>query len=363
LFYGKFSKRAIISLLIFILIIPIPFFFGGIPTYLTHGNQSGYSHIIQIPSEYYELGEEINDDRRQLTIISLPYSVENSINWANYPKWEFVGFDVLHLLFKNFYISANVYDHVELEQNLSFKEYNETNQVNKEEFLELIQKFSGQYILLHNDISRYWQENSVTISKTIDDLEVDKTLQKLGSNEYFTYYELNEENLVPLITSFDNGTSFQKINPTKYRISIQNIRKSTNLEFHQSYNSQWGLYLVPNPNDSWCRFLNNYKLMKVTECETANEMPELSDLAYILEKPIFDESHSIVKDYANGWIIDPGLIKDNYPSEYYYVNQNGDLEIELVLYFKPQSYFILGLIFSTIVFIGSSGYLFWIRKR
>lgn len=363
LFYGKFSKRTISILLIITLIIPIPFFIGGIPKYLAHGNQTGYKYTIQIPSEYYEIGEKINDDSRQLSIISLPYSVVNSINWANYPKWEFVGFDILHLLFKNFYISANSYDHVELEQNLSFKEYNETNEVNKDEFIKLVQKFSGQYILLHNDISKYWLDNSKTIFDTIKELESDNTIVKLDSNEYFTFYELGEANLVPLIISENNELSFQKINPTKYRVNIQNITKKTYIEFHQSFNSQWKLYLVPDPNPSWCRPSQYYEMMNVTECEITNKMLEVSDIAYLFEKPIFDEVHSIDNDYANGWIIDPGYIKANFPSEFYSENQNGGLEIEMVLYFKPQSYLILGLIFTGILFIGCTGYLLWILMR
>ena len=129
LFYSKFSKRTIQFMLIIILLIPIPFFIGGIPTYLSHADQAGYKYTVQIPSEYYGISKKINNDHRQLSIISLPYSAVNSINWSNYPKWGFVGFDILHLLFDKLYVSANVYDDVGLEQNLSFKEYNESNAV------------------------------------------------------------------------------------------------------------------------------------------------------------------------------------------------------------------------------------------
>jgi len=363
LFYGKLPRITISVLLVLILLIPIPFFIRGIPAYLAQGDQIGNKYTVQIPSDYQDMADEINEDFRQLSIVSLPYSVVNSINWSNYPKWEFSGFDVQHLLFKKLYISANVYDHVGLENNLSFKEYNETNEVNKDEFLKLLQKFSGQYILLHKDISIYWLDNSETIFNTIKELESDNTLLKLDSNEYFTLYELDEDNLVPLISSDGNGLSFQKINLTKYRINLKNITKKTHIRFHQSFNSQWKLYLVPNPNDSWCRSSHYYEIMNVTECEITNKMIEVSDLGYILDKPIFDDVHSIVNDYSNGWIIDPGFVEGNYPSDYYKENQNGDLEIEMVLYFKPQSYFILGLIVSSIVFIGCSGYLVWSSKR
>lgn len=357
LYCSKFSQRLINIALIMILIIPIPFYIGGIPAYLSHGNQAGYKYTIQIPSEYYGIKEIINDDHRQLSIISLPYSVVNSINWVNYPKWHFVGYDVLHLLFEKFYISANSYDHSALEQILSFKEYNEANEVNKDVFLELIQKFSGQYILSHKDISYYWQENSNIVYNTIEELETDNTIKKLDDNEYFELYELDEKYLVPLIFSDNNDVYFQKINPTKYRINISNITKNTNLVFHQSYNSQWKLFLISNPSDSWCKPSEYYENTKTTECEYTEKIFELSDLAYILNKPIFKDMHLVVNEYANGWTIDPEYIKVNYPQEFYNENQNGGLEIEMVLYFKPQSYFYVGLIISGLVFIGCVGYL------
>ncbi|VVB97189.1 Uncharacterised protein [uncultured archaeon] len=142
LYYSSFSKKIIITVLVISLAIPIPFYIGGVPEYLSHEDQNGYKFTVKIPSEYYTIKEIINKDDRQLSIISLPYSVVNSLNWANYPKWHFVGNDVLHLLYNKFYISANSYDHPTLETNLSYYEYNKVNVIDEDKFLKQLQKFS-----------------------------------------------------------------------------------------------------------------------------------------------------------------------------------------------------------------------------
>lgn len=364
LFYcSKIPKKIITSILIIILVIPIPFYIGGIPKYLSHEDENGYKYTIQIPSKYYKIEEIINKDDTQLSMISLPYSVVNSLNWANYPKWHFVGHDVLHLLYNKYYISANTYDHPALETNLSFKEYNEANIVDKDKFLKILQKFSGKYILLHKDINKYWLENSKVVYSTINELEASNIIKKLDENEYFTLYELDENYLIPLIFSNKNSLSFKKYSPVKYENSINNLKNKTNIEFHQSFNSQWKLYLKSNPNNSWCKPLEYYESSKTTECEHTKQLFEISDLAYIWKKSLLDDTHTMVDEYANGWTIDPEYIKANYPQEYYTRYIDGSIDIELTLYFKPQSYFYLGAIVSTLTFVGCIGYLMWDWRR
>jgi len=362
--HSKLSKKMISAILIFILIIPIPFYIGGIPAYLSHENEKGYKYTIQIPSEYYTIEKIVNKDDKQLSIISLPYSVVNSLNWANYPKWHFVGHDVLHLLYNKYYISANTYDHPALETNLSFKEYNEANRIDKYKFLKILQKFSGKYILLHNDIEKYWIDNSKITYNTIKELEANNIIKKLDENEYFALYELDENYLIPLVFSDKNKLSFKKSSPVKYEVYLYNLKNKTNIEFHQSYNSQWKLYLKSNPGNSLCKPSGYYKNSKTTECEQTTQLFEISDIAYIWQNSMSDDTHKMVNEYANGWIIDPEYIIANYPEEYYNKNPDGSIDIELTLYFKPQSYFYMGLMISGIAFILCIRYLYrdWKKK-
>ena len=73
----------------------------------------------------------------------------------------------------------------------------------------------------------------------------------------------------------------------------------------------------------------------------------------------------MVYDYANQWTIDPDYIRANYPKEYYKENPDGSIDVRMTLYFKPQSYFYLGLIISGTTLLVLIGYLGYdtIRRR
>ena len=85
------------------------------------------------------------------------------------------------------------------------------------------------------------------------------------------------------------------------------------------------------------------------------------------QEPIFDDTHKMVYEYANQWTIDPEYIRKNYGKEYYHENPDGSIDIRMTLYFRPQSYFYLGLIISGLTLSGCIGYLIvsgvWRRKR
>ncbi|VVB97187.1 Uncharacterised protein [uncultured archaeon] len=209
---------------------------------------------------------------------------------------------------------------------------------------------------MHKDINTYYLDNSKVIYTTIKELEMKNILKKLDENDYFTLYELNQNYLVPLIWSDKNYLYFQKNNPVKYNLNI-NIKEKTKIEFHQAYNSQWKLYLEPNPDNSWCKPIEYYKNTRTTECEHAQKTFDAGDLTYLLAKPVFEDTHTMVEGYANSWTIDPEYIKANYPKEFYKESRDGSIELGMVLYFKPQSYFYIGLIISGLAFIWSMIYI------
>jgi len=123
--------------------------------------------------------------------------------------------------------------------------------------------------------------------------------------------------------------------------------------------------LISNPGNSLCKPLEYYKNTRTIECEDIKQLFDISDLAYLWKRQIFDESHDMVDEYANGWTIDPEYIKANYPKEYYRIHSDGSIDIELTLYFKPQSYFYMGLMVSGIILIICARYLYgdWKKKK
>ena len=130
---------------------------------------------------------------------------------------------------------------------------------------------------------------------------------------------------------------FVQKNPTEYEISLKNIKSSTYLNFSESFHPDWKLRAG---NFSW--------------------------LGAIMSKNYFLPDVFHIKNDANlnSFKVDPRFIKENYPGSYRQ-NPDGSINVDLTLYFKPQSWFYLGLIISGTTLIGCLGYLVWdfVKRR
>ena len=137
---------------------------------------------------------------------------------------------------------------------------------------------------------------------------------------------------------------WKKINSTKYNIKIKNLKNKLNLSFLYTFDRNWKLYLTNKP-------------------DLYNKNSILTDLQYLQKKPIFDNSHKLVYDYANGWTIDPEYIKKNFDKSLFKQNPDGSIDIDLTLYFRPQSYMYLGLIISGSTLIFCLSYLVYDKVK
>lgn len=144
-------------------------------------------------------------------------------------------------------------------------------------------------------------------------------LQLEDINFFFLYAKHDPLHPSPII-------NYQRINPTKYKVRVTNATSPFVIVFSESFHPQWRAYINRNGKQvSW--FESLYK------------------------KPISEEKHLLVNGYANAWYIDP-------------IELGTGENFTVTLYFKPQSYFYIGLIISGLTFIGCVGYLVWgWRKR
>lgn len=358
------------------------FTWGIIKQYLY--NTKWYTQwLVKIPNEYYNIQNIINDDDKINSILSIPYSVVNSLNWSNYPKWWYIWHDLLHLLYNKNYISANSYDHWLLETELSLLHFSNNNE-NINSLINVIQKFWWRYILNHKDVdNRFLWLTDTNLAL----LEKYNIIKRITSNDYFDLYEVANNYIYALINW--SNLSFQKINPIKYNININISWENEKLYFLQSNNPQWEIFLNKKQNISWCNRLETYYngWKKIIECEHKQTFFEWEELSYLYKKPLFENTHHLVYDYANWWNISKDEIikyvdenyskelqKEWYPKQiangkldykYYILNSDGSIDVELTLYFKPQSYFYLGLIISGTTFIILMWYLTisYIRNR
>jgi len=145
---------------------------------------------------------------------------------------------------------------------------------------------------------------------------------------------------------------FKRINPTKYKIKIKNATEPFFLIFFESFHPQWKAYAQDNQNlPDFNDIIAEYPNVKVKEAR--HEMTFTpKDIFYLLKEPLKEDMHFTANGYANSWYIDPKEI-----------DKDGDGNFTVTLYFKPQSYFYLGLAISITTLILCIIYLIWDWRR
>ena len=179
----------------------------------------------------------------------------------------------------------------------------------------------------------------------------------VSSNNNYELYETKRMN--SLINS--KNIYFQKISPVEYKIYLKNVSKNQILDFMDSYHGGWKLYLDKSPNLNFCvnPIINSFT--NSTQCNEENTLFKISDINYFLIKPVFDSSHKMINGFYNEWTINPEYIRNNFNKNYYIENKDGSLDIEMTLYFKPQTYFYLGAVVTFFSFF--FGVIYLIKKK
>lgn len=236
------KKNKIINFLILIMILVIPFkiYSWEIDKILSTPNENNFKYKVNIPQEYYNIQSILNSGLKNSSIISLPYHVNISLNWSEYPKRNFLWHDILYLLYKKRYISANTYDHPNLETKLSRKEINDNPYSTNNDLIKNINKFGWEYIIYHKDIAPYQSFLNKKIHNLVSD---SKDLILLTWNDYFDLYKIKDKYIRSIIWLNDNfSLIYSKINPTKYYITIKWVTWSTSLSFLQSFHNERKLF-------------------------------------------------------------------------------------------------------------------------
>jgi len=113
---------------------------------------------------------------------------------------------------------------------------------------------------------------------------------------------------------------------------------------------------------------------QTTECiQSGYAFFEGEELSYLWQKPLREESHEVVNEYANGWMIN---LNDNltWSDQTTYLtkwlregritrNDDWSYQVNLVLYFRPQSWFYVGLMISGATLVSLLGRLARDRRR
>lgn len=296
--------------------------------------------IVAMPSYFKETADYLNSRlsiNDKILILPATYIFEN-YNWNG--RAEFIQGNVFDGLLNNNIRSyrlsplliGDIFFQIDSAKLFKKVDYNMRGaDVDYELFLNFVKKYNLNYIVVTKD--------SVSEYKDINGLQAwlnNNNYQKINSFGNIDIY-LNKGIFKPIL-SFGNDIYFERENAKDYRIYIKNIKKDSpgNLVFQDPFNKYWHLYLRPIS-------------------ESRNK-----ELSYLWQRPVFDDTHQLINQYANSWTIDPEYIKQNFSKEYYQENPDGSIDIEMTLYFKPQSYFYLGLIISGVVLLAFFSYFGYI---
>ena len=344
---SKFTKKVITIFLIFLLLIPIPFYVKGIYKYFIPDEKEEYYMLIKIPEEYKSLKQIISTSKNGQTIISLPSSIQFSVNWSNYNKWHFVGNDILSALYSNDFISANSYDGPDL----SFWDYVVQKKIDETKFINLLQKFSTKYIILHKDIPDHYVNISKNIYDTVETLVKADKLKKLTDNNYFSFFELNNDYVAPVIYSNESEVYFINNSPVSYTIEIKNLKDKCTLYYNKTFSDHWNIYLLNNNNQVFNDIIYKYDAFNSLEYSGKQTKFDVNNFKILFLKKVFNNSHSVVNNYGNSWVLDKNYIINNFPKESYKVNSDGSIDIKIILANDVQLFFYLGIILTSITLL------------
>jgi hypothetical protein len=342
-------------------VIAILFFIVNIYSFSTFN----YFKTAQIPEEYYSIEQKLDKNGR---VLVLPLGWVSKFEWSN---GIMSGF--FNLFLANYQIvGQNIIEGPSLSTQEKINKFNscfeeicpDIKMYLKELGVSQIINFSGAY-----DVSKSLDSTSyISYDKTIKNLLDNNIIENKFSNDKYQIYQVIDESIITT-KIFSDNINFNKINPTKYKVNISNVKSNQEISFLDSFHSQWKLYLNPiNSNTKDCNVIQEYNNegKNIKECEHTQKFFEGEELRCLWRQPLFEDSHKLVYDYANQWIIDPDYIKSNFDKSMYKENPDGSIDIELTLYFKPQSYFYLGIIISgttLILCLSYLGYTFYRQRR
>jgi|GEM_PF-4726747 len=320
-------RRNTYSFLLFLLIMALgfPMWTGKI-----HENKLGVrpSATINIPGDYYDVAEILREDNSSLSIsLPMPQTTWMSSNW-NGGRDGYFGSDILRLLSDTPIIST-------LSGNQALDDLDssiEKELISGNPNAYLLNNRNIKYLVVRKDANYKWiksytkrQDSIQHIIDRIDNLEF---LEKFYESKNFILYRVANTDLNTLIDSNGSVEDFRFINPAKYEIDLRFKNEEDSIVFRRTFNENWNLYHDKQKKDSFFSKIKNSDLQYLFAVEAAGFYHDKSS-------PIF----------LNKWIFEKNDVINNNNLK------QDSLDMSLVLIFKPQLYFYLGLAISSLSLI------------
>jgi len=198
---------------------------------------------------------------------------------------------------------------------------------------QLTKKLGISHLMLRRNLADYsWfedpPEKMLSILQKHPDIQSSKSYHE-GGRPLFTLYALNSRCTQPLITvnHQSQNIEFSQINPVTYSVKLANLASPVMLEQLLHYDQNWQI------------------------------------LSAIDRGPVLAVNSTHINNGSgfNSWIIDPKQIMSRSSSLIYSLNNNGSLNLDLLLYYRNQNNFYYGTIISGLFFVLII--LLWLLKK
>ncbi len=323
-----------------------PFIFNEYFNNTVWTTKNTYSTISGFNPEFYSLTSTLKEQNDTSRVIWLPISAVSYIfiRDAKLPNHYYIG--PSPVLFLSHRQDLSGLSGLPSSYSQQYNDY--LNNRDYDAIGRLLQQLNINYIVWNEDISGDLQQSFLFarhINDTLYNQQRGKEFKKiiLGEkvadfNGRYQLYKINPTYNSKKIFLADKtadsnfsstNVSFTKDSSYRYIIHIKNLKKKSQLVFLDTYNSDWTLY---------------------TE-DGKTRIPFIN--------------HDTIYNYANRWTIDPKQIMQNVNKKFYSINNDGSIDISIVLYFTPQSYFPITVFISilsvliSILFISKK----WILKK
>lgn len=380
-FFDRFGRYFLVLLLCGVFINTFP---------LVTGKAARSFHLSEIPAEYNTARTYLSAVPADFSILSLPQLKGSSLKWTgdNYYAGQFFQ--------DSFLLGRPVWAVSWFDKSLNRYFSNSADLLDG---LKLLGGYGVKFILLHKDIPedydfggqlKYTVGGYYQSSKMEKVLKSSKELTLVIENQYFNLYKISDENFVspiyigrevsPDLEVVGSPTLvYRKINATEYKVTVNGVKGALPLVFAFSFHPDWELYQIAySPNAQieaktgnfvtrnlfsylprYDRSVNLWRGFNGINSGN-NNYPNLNivntlSLFNKTSNRVLLGNHTKTNNFANAWVIDTRNICEN--SKLCTINSDGTYNISLLIFYKPQRYFILGLMLLGLTFILGTVYI------
>lgn len=310
------------SLFIFTLLQAWPFF-SGIAVRGENVPGKYFDRVVHIPADYSELAQFINANGDSLSYV-LPIPAVEYGHYRIDQGENLVGQDMLSKLIEMPFLYTSSSGGVSTNTYQSVKDI-----LDRQEYGRLL-KFPIEYVVIRTDIDcsgcDYSEDKLAQISSLV------------FQNATFRLYLLNNYST---IIKGQNVKAY-KVSPVQYAIQLKGVRADSEINFLQSYNENWRLFLVPR-GDLGCDSSGG--------CAHGRSIFKVSDFNLFSASQLGADSHKSKIGYENTWVLSKDEVELVAKNGEVVKNVDGSIDFSAVLIYYPQLSYILAGLASLFAFL------------